>query len=89
MKNTRTLFGDIEVINPILVMKAGLIYDYYKRDGLDKLWQESEKRAPEINPTFNADDRFFQEEIQKEGSELWFSFRFYTPISNIKTGGSA
>jgi len=84
IQNTRKIFGDIEVIVPILVMKAGLVYDSYKRDRLPALWAEAEKKAPTVNPTFKAGDFFFQEEIQGKGA-LWFSFRYYTPKSNIKT----
>lgn len=84
MKNTRTVFGNIEVINPALVIKAGLVYDHYKRDGLEKLWKESERRAPEKMPTFKPEEFFFQEELQEHGKDIWYSFRYYTPKSNIK-----
>lgn len=80
-KNIRKVFGDTEVKDPSLVFQAGLMYDHYKKKALKKLWKEAEKRGPAQDPTFKPDELFFQEEIQD--GLIWYSFRFYTPKSNI------
>lgn len=82
MKNKRKEFDGVEVINPILVIKLGLIFDNYKYDQLDGLWKECEKAVIDKMPTFKADDILHQEEI-KDG-DIWYSFRYYTPKENIK-----
>lgn len=82
MKNTRTEFNGLEVINPILVTKFGLVFDSYKHGKLNALWEEAEIKVVETMPLFNADDFFFQEEIRD--NKIWYSFRYYTPKSNIK-----
>lgn len=82
MKNTRKVFDGVEVIKPILVVKFGLIFDSYKHDQLDNLWKECEVAVLKKMPTFKADEVFHQEEIMQ--GEVWYSFRWYTPKSNIK-----
>ena len=82
MKNKRTEFNGLQAINPALVIKLGLILDSYKHSQLDTLWQEAEVNVVETMPLFKADDFFFQEEIR--GANIWYSFRYYTPKSNIK-----
>ncbi len=82
MKNTRTEFKGIEVIEPQLVIKMGLIFDNYKINKLPGLWDEAEEKALEQMPTFKADEFFHQEELQD--GDIWYSFRYYTPKSNIK-----
>ncbi len=84
MKNERTEFDGVEVFNPMLVVKLGLVYDSYKLGRLWKLWEEAEKKALEQMPTFKATDFFHQEDVQKDGEALWQSYRWYTPKSNIK-----
>lgn len=81
-KDKRKKFDGVEVIKPILVIKFGLIFDSYKYDQLGKLWNECEDAILEKMPTFNAEEFFHQEEI-KDG-DIWYSFRYYTPKSNIK-----
>ena len=81
MKNTRTEFNGLEVVNPILVIKFCLAFDSYKHNQLDDLWKEAEVKALKKMPLFKADDLFFQEEIR--GGDTWYAFRYYTPKSNI------
>ncbi len=73
--NTRTQFGGITVVDPHKVIKAGLVYDWYKASRLPALWDEAESVA-------SLSNHFFQEQIQQ--GALWYSFRFYTPKSNIE-----
>ncbi len=83
MKNTRIEFDGIEVIEPSLVYKLGLVYDFYKDKQLPKRWQEWEEKGVKQMPTFKADEFFHQEQL-KDGA-MHYSFRYYTPKSNIKT----
>ncbi len=86
MKNERIEFDGIEVIEPSLVYKLGLVYDFYKDKQLPQLWEECEEKVAEQMPTFKADEFFHQEQL-KDGA-LHYSFRYYTPKSNIKTKAS-
>lgn len=67
---------------PILVIKFGLVVDNYKHDRIGDLWKEAETEVLKIMPTFKSGDLFFQEEIID--GKLIYSFRYYTPKSNIK-----
>ena len=82
MVNERTEFNGLQVIKPAIVIKLGVIFDSYRYDQLGALWQEAESNVAVAMPLFEAGDFFFQEEIQ-DGA-VWYSFRYYTPKSNIK-----
>ena len=86
MNNKRKVFEGIEVINPVLVIKIGFVYDSYKHDRLDELWESGEIEAIKQMPTLKPNELFFQEEMKSDDQNRWYSFRFYTPKSNIKEG---
>lgn len=74
------------VKNPVLVTKIGLVFDAYKYDRLDRLWRVSERKALEKMPTFDAKDFFAQVNLCNPNEKTWYSFRYYTPESNIAAG---
>lgn len=81
MVNERTEFNGLQVINPAIVIKLGIVFDSYKYDQLGVLWEEAESNVVASMPLFEAGDFFFQEEIQN--GVVWYSFRYYSPKSNI------
>lgn len=74
----------ITVKNAMLVVQLGLVYDAEKHSGLNtELWHTAEKAGLEKMPLLKVKDLFFQKDMKKDGEAIWYSFRYYTPKSNI------
>lgn len=80
--NKRIVFGDVKVINPILVIKLGFVLDTYKEPHLLKLWEDAEKKALKQMPTFKSAEYFYEEIMRDPDKKITYSFRYYTPESN-------
>lgn len=74
-------FDDKAVINPDLVIKLGVVLDAYKLPYVNDIWEEAEAEVATKMEGFKPEEAFHQEEI-KDGA-LWFSFRYYTPKTNV------
>lgn len=74
----------ITVKNAMLVVQLGLVYDAGKHDVLNtELWQEAETTALKQMPLLKVEELFFQKDMRKDEEPIWYSFRYYTPKSNL------
>lgn len=82
MKNTRKVFDELEVIDPELVLKIGLVFDDYKASMRDEMWAKCHVEAGKQIPGFTADDHFFTETFDGPMPKTKTETRYYTPASN-------
>lgn len=74
----------ITIKNAMLVVQLGLVYDAEKHSVLNtELWKTAEKAGLEKMPTLKVEELFFQKDMRKDGEQIWYSFRYYTPKSNL------
>lgn len=89
MKNLEKIIGGFILKNPALVLKLGLIMDDYKFSDKAKLWAEAESKVQSNccpDHKFDPSTCFYEHNI-REG-KLIYSFRYYTPETNIESMGN-
>lgn len=84
MKETRTQFGSVTVLDPEAVVKLGMVIDNYKMAKASDLWKEAEKKAKEQLSGFDPKLYFFAEQAPygPDHPGITCLFRYYTAYSN-------